>query len=177
MHDQCAIRAEREWSAGCDVEYCRQCDGKSADSGVERYGRDFASDYFDCAGRIFERNDGVGRDGGLRIDDYRRSGSDGDGAVGMCAVVGADYVQRDTGVGDVERRDDGGGVCDSDVLPRSDDFDGICGARGRSWRRAWIAAGFASFRRSDVDVPGEPARGFDVCDVAAGGAGVGGLQQ
>ena len=177
MHDQCAIRAEREWSAGCYVEYCRQCDGKPADGGVERHGRDFASDYFDCAGRIFERNDGVRRDGGLWIDDHGGARSDGDGTAGMRAVVGADHLQRDTGVGDVERRDDGGGVCDSDVLPGSDDFDGICGAHGRNWRRARIAAGFAGFRRSDVDVPGEPARGFDVCDVAAGGAGVGGLQQ
>jgi hypothetical protein len=177
LHDQRAVHAEREWSADCDVEYCGQCDGKPADGGVERDGRDFASDHCDCAGRIFDGDDGVGRDGVLWIDDFGSAGSDGDGAAGMHTIVGVDYLQRDTEFGDVDGRVNGSGVCDSDFLPGSDEFDGICAARGGNWRRAWVAAGFDGIRRSDVDVPAEPARGIDVCDFAAGGVGLGGLQQ
>jgi hypothetical protein len=178
LHDQRAIHSAGEWSAGSDIAHRRQRDGKPADGGVERHGRDLASDHRDCAGRIFQRDDGVGRDGVLRLDDYGSAGSDGDSAAGMHTVVGADHLQSDTSVGDFERRVNGGGVCDSDFLPGSDNFDGICSARrGGKWRRAWIAAGFDGIRWSDVDVPAKPESGIDVCDFAAGGVGIGGLQQ
>jgi hypothetical protein len=177
LHDQRVIHTAGKWSADGDVAHRGQCDGKSADGGVERDGRDFVGDYCDRAGRIFDRDDGVGRDGVLRIDDNGSAGSDRDGAVGMRAVVGADHLQSDTGVGDVERGVNGGGVCDSDFLPGDDDGDGVCDAAcWRNWRRAWVAAGDDGFRWRGVDVPAEPARGADVCDFAAGGAGIGGLQ-
>ncbi len=72
---------------------------------------------------------------------------------------------------------DGGGVCDPDVLPGGDDGDGIRAARGRDWRRDWVAAGFDGVGWSDVDVPAEPAGGIDVCDFVVGGVGIGGMQQ
>ena len=181
LHDQRVIHTAGEWHTDGDVAHRGQCDGEPADGGVERHGRDFVGDYCDCAGRIFDGNDGVGRDGVLRIDDYGSAGSDGDGAAGMRAVVGADHLQRDTGVGDVERRVNRSSVCDSDFLPGDHDGDGICDADRRrnwrrNWRRDWIAAGDDGFRWSIVDIPAEPARGVDVCDFVVGGVGVGGLQ-
>jgi len=96
----------------------------------------------------------------------------------MRAVVGADHVQGDTGIGDVERVVGGGGICDTDILPGSDDVYGICAAGGRDWRRDAVVAGDDDFGfgRIGVGIPPEPEGGFDVCDFAAGGAGVGGLQ-
>ena len=96
----------------------------------------------------------------------------------MRAVVGADHVQGDTGVGDVERVVGRGGVCDTDVLPGGDDVYRICAAGRRDWRRAADVAGDddVGFGRIGVDIPPEPESGFDVCDFAARGIGVGGLQ-
>jgi len=87
LHDQCGIHAGRKWSADGDVEYCGQRDGKPADGGVEWRGRDFVGDHYGGAGRIDDGDDGVGRDGVLRIDDQRSAGSDGDGAAGLHTVV------------------------------------------------------------------------------------------
>lgn len=95
----------------------------------------------------------------------------------MHTVFGADYMQRDTEFGDVDRRVNGGSVRDTDILPGDAPGDGICAARRRSRRGDWLSAGFDGFRRSDVDVPSEPAGGFNVCDFAAGGVGIGGMQQ
>src|SRR5271156_5183794 len=176
LHDRCGIHAEREWSAGCDVEYCGQCDGESADGGVERDGGDVVGDNCDWAGGFECGDDGGGRDSVLRIDDYGGDGSDGDGAVGMRAVIGADHVQSDTWDCVVDGSVHGGGVWDADIRPGSDDGYGICGARGGNWRRAWIAAGDDDFGWCGVDVPAEAAGGVDVCDIVVGGDGVGGLQ-
>jgi len=93
----------------------------------------------------------------------------------MRAIVGGDYVQGDTRVGDFEWRIDGGGVCDTDFLPGGDwDRDG--GAWW--WNRRWLgdAAGDAGVGRGDVGIPAEAAGGVDVCDFVVGGDGVGGMQ-
>lgn len=178
MHDQCGIHAAGERYANGDVEYCRQCDGKSADGGVERDGSDIASDYRGGAGRKYDGDDGVGRDGVLRIGDQRSAGSDGDGAAGMRAFVGVDNVQGDTEYGDVDGWGNGSGVCDTDVLPGEYDGDGNGSAnRRRKWRRDWMDAGFDGFRRGGMDVQAKPESGNDVCDIAAGGVRIGGLQQ
>jgi hypothetical protein len=95
----------------------------------------------------------------------------------MHTVVCVNYVQGDTELGDVDRRVNGGSVRDTDILPGDTPGDGICAARRRNRRRDWITAGFDGFRWSDVDVPAEPAGGFNVCDFAAGGVGIGGMQQ
>lgn len=95
----------------------------------------------------------------------------------MCAVVGADHLQGDTGVGDFEWVVGGGGVCDSDILPGGCNFDGICAAGGRNWWRTWIVAGDDGAGRGGLDVPTESASGADVCYFVVGGIGVGGLQQ
>src|SRR5271155_5903357 len=96
LHDRCGIRAEREWSACCDVEYCGQCDGESADGGVERDGGDVVGDNCDCAGGIEFGDDGGGRDSVLRIDDYGSGGGDGGGAGGGCEPVRADSARKET---------------------------------------------------------------------------------
>jgi len=87
LHNQCSIRTAGERNADGDVEHCGQRDGKPADGGVERHGCDFVGDHYGGAGRIYDGNDGVGRDGVLRIDDQRSAGSDGEGAAGLHTVV------------------------------------------------------------------------------------------
>jgi hypothetical protein len=182
LHDQCAVHAGRCRSAGCDVEHCRQCDGKSADGGVERDRCDFVGDHYGGAGRIYDGDDGVRRDGVLRVADNGSAGSEGDGAAGMRSEFGVDHMQGDTGDGDVERVVGRGGVCDTDVLSGGDDCYRICAACGRNRRRGrrrdWIVAGDddGGLGRIGLDVPAEPPGGFDVCCFVAGGVGVGGLQ-
>ena len=104
MHDQCGVHAGGEWGAHGNVERCRQCGWKSAGGGVEWDGRDFNRDYCSGTGRIFDCDDGFWWDGVLRIGDKRSAGGYWDGAAGMRAVVGADHLQSDTGVGGFERR-------------------------------------------------------------------------
>jgi hypothetical protein len=101
----------------------------------------------------------------------------------MRTEFGVDHVPGDTGDGDFERGVNGGSVCDSDLLPGGDDFYGIRaaggGSRRRSRRRDRLAAGDDDGRvgRIGLEIPVEPASGFDVCNFVAGGAGIGGLQQ
>src|SRR6202007_1688859 len=118
-------------------------DVKSADGGIELHGGDFVGDHFDRAGRVFDCDHSVWWYGVLRTDDYRSAGRDRDGAAGLHTVVCVDHVHRDTEYGDAYRRDNGGGVCDSDFLPGDYDGDGICGAgaRGARWG-VWVVCGF-----------------------------------
>ena len=74
LHDQRGVRAGSKWSAHGDIEHRGQCDGKSADCGVERNGRYVAGDHLSSAGRIDDGDDCAGRNGVLRIGD---SGSGG----------------------------------------------------------------------------------------------------
>ena len=152
--------------------------GSPQTGGVERNGRHVAGDHLSSAGRIDDGDDGAGRNGVLRIGDSGSGGSDRPGTAGLPAVVSSDHVHRDTKHGDVERRIHRSGVRDTVVLPRDDHGERICGA-GHRWyrRRIGPAAADDGVGWSGVDIPGQPQSGADVCDFAAGGAGISGVQQ